>query len=258
MKTTLWILVTCLASSGAISAQEMIRETHFTGKEITTIQAEGCWQIILSQGEQTGVQLSMDTRLKPYYTCQLTDRTVHLNMVDLPSSKQSLLRTYDNWPTVHITLSTLDGLEASGCNRIQAEQPIHAHHCSIDLSGVCYITDLSLRVNSLQYTQSGVTQTSDFSVTAQQDIQLNVSGVSKLRHASLCSAGTLHINASGMASVSAKVNVHTLEVETSGMAHASIEGHAVLTDFQESSLSQLDISKLEPNRTVQQHISSKP
>ena len=207
MKTTLWILVTCLASSGAISAQEMIRETHFTGKEITTIQAEGCWQIILSQGEQTGVQLSMDTRLKPYYTCQLTDRTVHLNMVDLPSSKQSLLRTYDNWPTVHITLSTLDGLEASGCNRIQAEQPIHAH---------------------------------------------------QLRHASLCSAGTLHINASGMASVSAKVNVHTLEVETSGMAHASIEGHAVLTDFQESSLSQLDISKLEPNRTVQQHISSKP
>ena len=103
MKKFLFILIVCLAGTGTLSAQQNVVETRFSGKEITGIRAEGCWQIVVSRGERTGVTLTVDPDLPPYSSCNLEGKTVCLRVENV-SFPRKLNIGRDNSPTAYIVL----------------------------------------------------------------------------------------------------------------------------------------------------------
>ena len=243
MKKFLFILIVCLAGTGTLSAQQNVVETRFSGKEITGIRAEGCWQIVVSRGERTCVTLTVDPDLQPYFSCNLEGKTVCLRMENVSFPKKLNIGR-DNSPTAYIVLSELDYLHLEGACNFKTENVLTSEDCRINVEGACKIVKLPLRVNSLHFTQSGATDISGLSVTAQGDVRTDISGAAKLREVSVRTPGNLRIEVSGLASVSAEIDVDRLDLYVSSNGKVSIGGRVVRTDFHPSALSQIDVSAL--------------
>ena len=87
-------------------------ESLLTGEEIRGIDVTGRWDIVITQGDQTGVKLEYDSTLTEKYnvTCELDGTTVYLNVENKDGSPniEGPVMAY-----AYVTLSSLDKFRCS-------------------------------------------------------------------------------------------------------------------------------------------------
>lgn len=256
MKRLMLFAIVCWAGIGSLFAQQMSQQLLWIGEDIRGIDVKGCWDIVITQGDQTGVKLEYDSTLTEKYnvTCELVGTTVYLNVENKDNDyrKNKKGRVYngsDNAQTrcyAYVTLSALDKLRVSGVCSIMAKDTLAADHCDIDIKGVSQIVDLPLQVQSLNYEQSGVTNLSGLTVKAQKDVDMDISGVGSCSGVSICTAGDLRLQASGVVQIVADIDVNEVAVITSSsVATVCLRGHAVRQTVHSSAAKQIDLSQLE-------------
>lgn len=249
MKRVVSFAMVCWAGIGVLFAQQMRQQSLWTGEEIRGIDVKGCWEVIFTQGDQTGVKLEYDSTLTEKYnvTCELVGKTVYLN-VENKDKKRSVYNGFNAKTKcyAYVTLSALDKLRVNGVCSIMAKDTLTADHCDIDMKGVSQIVDLPLQVQSLNYEQSGVTNLSGLTVKAQKDVDMDIAGVGSCSGISICTAGDLRLQVSGAVQIVADIDVNEVAVITSSpMATVSLRGHAARKTVHSSIVKQIDLSQLE-------------
>ena len=107
MKRLVSFAMVCWAGIGFLFAQQMNQQSLLTGEEIRGIDVTGRWDIVITQGDQTGVKLEYDSTLTEKYnvTCELDGTTVYLNVENKDGSPniEGPVMAY-----AYVTLSSLD------------------------------------------------------------------------------------------------------------------------------------------------------
>lgn len=254
MKRLVSFAMVCWAGIGFLFAQQMRQQSLWTGEEIRGIDVKGCWDVVFTQGDQTGVKLEYDSTLTEKYnvTCELIGTTVYLNVENKDNDYRKKGRVYNSSDNAqarcyaYVTLSALDKLRVSGVCSIMAKDTLTADHCDIDMKGVSQIVDLPLQVQSLNYEQSGVTNLSGLTVKAQKDVDMDIAGVGSCSGISICTAGDLLLQVSGAVQIVADIDVNEVAVITSSpVAIVSLRGHAARKTVHSSIAKQIDLSQLE-------------
>ena len=255
MKRLMLFAIVCWAGIGSLFAQQMSQQSLWIGEDIRGIDVKGCLDIVITQGDQTEVKLEYDSTLTEKYsvTCELVGTTVYLNVENKDSDyrKNKRGRVYNGFNAktrcyAYVTLSALDKLRVSGVCSIMAKDTLTADHCDIDVKGVSQIVDVPLQVQSLNYEQSGVTNLSGLTVKAQKDVDMDISGVGSCSGVSICTAGDLRLQASGVVQIVADIDVNEVAVITSSsVATVCLRGHAVRQTVHSSAAKQIDLSQLE-------------
>lgn len=246
MKRLVSFAMVCWAGIGVLFAQQVNQQSLLTGEEIRGIDVTGRWDIVITQGDQTGVKLEYDSALTEKYnvTCELDGTTVYLNVENKDGSPniEGPVMAY-----AYVTLSSLDKFRVfRGACKITAKDTLTANHCDINIVGVGDIENVSLKVQTLSYEQTGAAQISGLNIKAQEDVDIAIAGVGNCSDISIRTAGDLQIKTKGVVRFAADIDVNKVTVEaSSNMGKICLRGHAARKTVHSSPVKQIDLSQLE-------------
>lgn len=177
-------------------------------------------------------------------TCELDGTTVYLNVENKDGSPniEGPVMAY-----AYVTLSSLDKFRVfGGACKITAKDTLTANHCDINIVGAGDIENVSLKVQTLSYEQTGAAQISGLNIKAQEDVDIAIAGAGNCSDISICTAGDLQIQTKGVVQFAADIDVNKVTVEaSSNMGKICLRGHAARKTVHSSIVKQIDLSQLE-------------
>lgn len=206
------------AEQTARSATTVLEE-KFQGQHIDIVDAGHAFDIVIRQGAETGVSLSIDSRMQPYLVCKLENGRLNLGFSDLPR----YLCSGSSWvtePTAIVTVRQLQGLRASGAAKLKVEGEYTAGDFTVKTSGAARIDGLNLDAGGRVALEcSGASHLSaTFGKPAQ--VSLDASGASKTDFT--CQAKDIRIDASGASKIKAAGSAARLSADVSGAVDCNL------------------------------------
>lgn len=223
MKKIVFLVLTWCAFATGVMAQEETTVTRFENQTITKLDAEGGWDIHLTQGNRTKATLTFPKRFKDQLILTLE-----------PDGKLKIgfhgeIRTKSGEKFVaEVVCSSMDEIDLSGACKVKGTGKFTGNGLEIDLSGASqvWLEDGVALVNGLSLDLSGAAK-AFLNVTARKcDIELSGASVLSLSGA----AETAKIEVSGASKGDcAGAEIRRAEVDLSGASKLNLNVSEMIT-----------------------------
>ena len=241
MRTKPFVLLGTLLFSmtAALAGEKTV--TPSQGVRLTGLQAGHCFKVTLHQSDDTdrnGVRITLDERLEPYLKAEVSGGMLRLGFEELPK----VLQNTENWScpaTAEVTLARIDRLSVSGKASVHTDDTFSGTASQIEASGMGHISPITIAVTGKGTPEIDVSGMGHIDATLRNEVagmKIDASGMGRLRlthdaqssdtkidasgqskiDLTLQETGSMDIDASGMASVTASGKTDRLEATTSG------------------------------------------
>ncbi len=200
-----------------------MRITRYENLPITGLKAKGPFEVVLSQGEKTGLQIEIPQRLEPYLQISMNQaHVISMGLHNLPNgfNMNSLPRV-----RVRITVARPDLISLEALCTLKAEGPLEiSGKSTIRVESMSRIQDFALRAGSIDLRCEGMSKAEGLRLDGRENIALETEGMSKV---SDCEVHTrnLSLKSEGMSKISVSGETKNLQTATAeGMSKISTSG----------------------------------
>lgn len=194
-------------------AQEQVTIRDFQGQRITGVNAGGVFQILITQGGETGVALTVPAKLKDKFVLSINERGV----VNISSRGEFKLKNGEKL-TVRIGCSSLEKIELGGACKLEGEGNFTGQRLVVDLSGAAK-AKIDGYCDIVEKTTFDLSGASAFSGRINTPgVNMNVSGAAHVTVAGEAKAGRMEFSGAVKADL-ADFIVESLTAEVSGAAN---------------------------------------
>lgn len=207
MKRLAFLILVLCGLQGILMAQETKTFSRFEGKPITGIDASGCWQMNIRQGNSTQVTVTFPARYEKEVVLELSaDGILKLAMngrIQLGAGEKFI---------AEVTCSALNCVDLSGATQLRGEGQFTGLNMKFDLSGAAKMIvngDLIAKEQA-EFDLSGAAQLSARGKAVQVNIELSGAAVLNLQgdaaNADLEASGASKVEMGGFTLRKAKVD----------------------------------------------------